>query len=111
MCETKIGFFDSLSERRKNFELQNTDKNQIWTVKIYLKRLAVGKNTKTKYVMAALNVMAVLTPEGELLKGSTNNAVIGRYLRNHLDKHFKIEHIYKLEKIKFLGNSQIQIDT
>jgi hypothetical protein len=50
--------------------------------------------------------MMLLDPNGEVVPGETNIRVLNRVIRNELGKDYKFEHIYKHEKLKFLGNSQ-----
>lgn len=121
MSEIEIGFFDYLSRIRTEFESQVTDKNQIWTAPIFLKRekkieltngSGKGKQTviKSEWITDQMITMALLTPAGEILPGNTNESVINRNIRNQVGDKFTIANIYKFEKIKFLGNSQIKID-
>lgn len=64
----------------------------------------MAKNRKTKYVLGMVQYIAIVSGE-EILKNNTNEKVLGRILRDRLDKHFTLKHITKFEKVKYLGPS------
>lgn len=86
-------------------------------VKIFLKRekkieltngSGKGKQTvvKSQWTSDSMTVMALLNPAGEMVPGMTNRQVMNRNIRKELGDKFSFDNVYKLEKLKFLGNSQ-----
>lgn len=89
--------------------------NEIWEVKIYLKREKKTtienkqkrmKVVKSEWIQDSMIIMALLSPAGGLVIGPTNYQVMNRNIRNKLGDKFNIDHVYKLDKLKFLGKSQ-----
>jgi hypothetical protein len=81
-----------------------TEQNEIWMCRIFLKRENVAKNRKTKYVQGVVKYLAIMNGD-ELVMNQTNRRTLGRVFRNELDKNFTIDHVTKVERIKYLGKS------
>ena len=81
-------------------------KNEIWMCKIYLRRENTDQRSRTGFIKADLESIVILDEFHTYVDSKTNNDVIDRVIKRHIDNKFNHTHIIDLVPLKKIGYSQ-----